>query len=55
MPTKSKQVYIATESFVANVHGRDKVFTEGRSRVYEGDEILERCPEHFIRIEDGEE
>lgn len=52
---KGKQIYIATESFVANVNGRDKVFNEGRSRVYEGDEILARCPDYFILIEDGEE
>jgi hypothetical protein len=34
-----RQVYIANQSFVANVNGIDKAFHEGRTRAYEGDEI----------------
>jgi hypothetical protein len=48
----NRQVYIANESFVANVNGVDKAFHEGRTRAYEGDEILERCPDYFDRLDD---
>ena len=47
-----QQVYIANESFVANVNGQDKNFMAGLTRVYEGDEILERCPDYFDLLED---
>jgi len=50
------QIYIANESFVADrVEGDPttmKQFFQGRTRVYEGDPILERCPETFDLIED---
>ena len=49
---KKKQVYIANESFVANVGGIDKQFHAGRTRVTEGDEILERAPHYFDLLED---
>ena len=47
-----RQVYIANESFVANVNGIDKQFHQGRTRAYEGDEIVERCPDYFDLLED---
>jgi len=49
---QDQQVYIANESFVANVNGQDKSFMAGLSRVYEGDEILDRCPNYFDLLED---
>jgi hypothetical protein len=49
------QVFIANESFVANVNGIDKQFHAGRTRVYEGDEILDRCGHLFDLIEDVDE
>ena len=57
MPTQklnrvNRQVYIANQSFVANVNGIDKAFHEGRTRAYEGDEILERCPDYFDLLDD---
>ncbi len=47
-----QQVYIANESFVANVDGQDKSFLAGLTRVYEGDEILDRVPQYFDLLED---
>jgi len=47
-----QQVYIANESFVAQVNGQDKSFMAGLTRVYEGDEILDRCPDYFDLLED---
>ncbi len=47
-----QQVYIANESFVANVNGQDKSFMAGLTRVYEGDEILDRCGHYFDLLED---
>ncbi len=44
---KGAQIYIAAESFVANVDGVDRQYHEGRTRVYEGDPILERTPEDW--------
>ena len=49
---KAGKIYIANESFVANVNGIDKAFHAGRTRVQEGDEILERCPDYFDELED---
>ena len=46
------QVYIANESFVANVNGIDKAYHQGRTRVYEGDPILEQAPHLFDLLED---
>lgn len=46
------QVYIANESFVTNVNGVDKSFHAGRTRVYEGDEVLDRLPDYFDLLED---
>lgn len=50
-----KQIYIANESFVANVKGIDKAFHQGRTRVYEGDEILDRCANYFDLLEDHDD
>ena len=47
-----QQLFIANESFVANVNGQDKSFMAGLTRVYEGDEILDRCPDYFDLLED---
>jgi len=52
---KKRQVYIANESFVANVGGLDKAFHQNRTRVYEGDEMLERAPHLFDLLEDADE
>ena len=49
---KKGNVYIANESFVANVKGIDQSFHAGRTRVNEGDEILERLPQYFDLLED---
>jgi hypothetical protein len=49
---KGGRIYIANESFVANVDGIDKAFYAGRTRVREGDQILERCPNYFDELED---
>ena len=49
------QVYIANESFVTNVDGVDKQFHQGRTRVYEGDPVLDRLPHYFDLIEDVDE
>jgi len=52
-PPKNALCYIAAESFVANVDGIDKSFHEGRTRVYEGDPILDRTPdEWWVLLED---
>ena len=47
-----QQVYIANESFVANVNGQDKSFHAGLTRVYDDDQILDRCPNYFDLLED---
>lgn len=49
---KTGKIYIANESFVANVNGIDKQFHAGRTRVYEDDEILKRAPNYFDELED---
>lgn len=49
------QVFIANESFVANVDGIDKQFHAGRSRVYEGDQILTQVPQYFDLLEDHDQ
>ena len=46
------QVYIANESFVANVNGIDKAYHQGRTRVYEGDPVLEQAPHLFDLLDD---
>lgn len=46
------QVYIANESFVANVNGIDKSYHQGRTRVAEGDPVLEQAPHYFDLLED---
>lgn len=52
-PPKNAQCYVPTDSFVANVDGVDKQFHEGRTRVYEGDPILERTPDDlWVHLED---
>jgi hypothetical protein len=58
----SQQVYIANESFVANLDGngkpltdgsgQDKQFFQGLTRVYEDDPILDWAPQHFDMLED---
>lgn len=51
-----RQIYIANESFIVNQDPNDpatmKQFFQGRTRVYEGDPILERCPHLFDLLED---
>ena len=47
-----KKVFIANESFVANIGGIDKAFHEGRTRAREGDEVLERYPQFFDLLDD---
>ena len=49
------QVYIANESFVANVDGIDKAYHQGRTRAREGDPILEQVPHLFDLLEDHDE
>lgn len=49
---QGKQVYIANESFVANIDGIDKAFHQGRTRAYEGDEVVEKYPHLFDLLED---
>lgn len=51
-PRKQGKVYIANQSFVANVDGVDKAFHEQRTRAYEGDKILEQAPDLFDELED---
>ena len=46
------QVYIANESFVAKVNGVDKAYHQGRTRVAEGDPVLEQAPNYFDLLED---
>ncbi len=46
------QVYIANESFVANVNGVDKAYHQNRTRVYEGDPVLDQAPHLFDMLED---
>ena len=52
MPGKPKQVYVANESFVANIDGIDKAYHQNRSRVREGDPVLEKYP-HLFDLDDG--
>lgn len=52
-----QQVYIANESFVApadlnDPSKGDKSYNAGLTRVFEGDPILERCPDYFDLLED---
>ena len=52
-----QQVYIANESFVAAVDPNDpskgdKQYHAGLTRVYEDDQILDRCPNYFDLLED---
>ena len=49
---KKKQGYIANESFVANIDGIDKQFHQGRTRAYDGDEVVEKYPHLFDLLED---
>ena len=49
---KKKQVYIANESFVANIKGIDQAFHQGRSRAQEGDEVVVKYPHLFDLLED---
>ncbi len=59
---QDQQVYIANESFVANIGangevrtdgtGQDKSYHAGLTRVYEGDPILDWTPQHFDLLED---
>lgn len=64
-PKGAKQ-YIATESFTANVDSKGNVTTDGsgttkawhadRTRVFEGDPILDHMPEeYFILVEDHQD
>ena len=41
------QLYVASESFVADVDGVPQAFSEGKTLVREGHEILERMPHLF--------
>jgi hypothetical protein len=59
---QDQQIYIANESFVANIgsdgkvktdgSGQDKSFHAGLTRVYEDDAILDACPQNFDLLED---
>ena len=51
-PRKQGKVYIANQSFVANIGGVDQAFHEGRTRAYEGDEVLKIAPNNFDELED---
>ena len=51
-PRLQRKVFVCNQDFIANVNGVDKHYREGISRVYEGDEILDRCPELFDPIDD---
>jgi hypothetical protein len=50
--TKKGNVYIANESFIAQENGIDQAFHQGRTRRYESDEIVQRCPHLFDLLED---
>jgi len=54
MPKQQQQrsVYIANESFVASIGGIDKAFHQGRTRAYEGDEVVKKYPHLFDLLED---
>jgi hypothetical protein len=47
MPRPPKQVYIANESFVAKIDGIEKAYHQNRTRVREGDKVLELYPHLF--------
>lgn len=47
--TQVGQLYVATDSFVADVDGVPQTFSEGKTLVREGHEILERMP-HLFRL-----
>jgi hypothetical protein len=50
------QVYVPNDSFVAqDENGMDKQYHQNRTRVYEGDPILEKAPHLFDLIEDADE
>jgi len=50
-----RQVYIANESFVANIGGLDRSYQQGRSRAYEGDEVVVKYPHLFDLLEDHDD
>ena len=49
---QTKAVYIANESFVANIDGLDKAYHQNRTRVREGDKVLDLYPDLFD-LDDG--
>jgi len=62
-PPKGAQCYLPTDSFSLNVDAKGNVttdgsgtprsFAEGRTRVYEGDPVLDWMPDHmWVHIED---
>ena len=53
-PTKQKKVYVANESFVAqNEQGIEVAVHQNRTRVREGDYLLEKYP-HLFYEDDGQ-
>ena len=50
-PPEPQRMYIATESFFTDVDGVGTAFVAGVTRVWEGHELLDRCPGYFKPIE----
>lgn len=53
MAQQTKAVYIANDSFVAKVDGIEKAYHQNRTRVREGDKVLELYP-HLFDLDDGQ-
>ena len=49
---QSRAVYIANESFVAKIDGVEKAFHQNRTRVREGDKVLDLYG-HLFDLDDG--
>jgi hypothetical protein len=65
MPPRKRRtgtIYIANQSFIVNLDsngrvmtdasGIDKSFHEGRTRAYEGDDVVEKMPDLFDELQD---